>query len=83
MKFSEVAFTTEHAEGALPNGTRVEKTLSKPGDTHVDGAKATVLGSLGPIPWEDMPRVYGYFVEWDDYPGIPAFVAGHRLREVK
>jgi hypothetical protein len=83
LKFSEVAFTTEHAEGALPNGTRVEKTRSKPGDTHTDGAKATVLGSMGPIEFEGDARVFGYFVTWDELPGVPVFIAGTRVRKLK
>jgi hypothetical protein len=30
----------------LPEGTRVEKTGSKPGDAHQDGALATVLNGV-------------------------------------
>jgi len=67
----------EQAEGAWPNGTRVFKTIYKESDAHQVGAKATVVGSLGPA-----NGIYGYFVEWDDMPGIPVFVAGTRIAMV-
>jgi hypothetical protein len=59
-------------------GTIVEKTNSAEGkDTHKDGARAVVVRALGPV--EDQ---YGYFVRWDDLPGIDVFVAGSRIRAV-
>jgi hypothetical protein len=65
----------EQAPGALPNGSRVYKTASAPGDTHQDGALATVLGSIC------NPRVgYGYFVEWDTHPRAAVFVADYRIK---
>lgn len=63
----------------LAAGTRVEKIASEPRDGHRDGAKATVVKTMGPIP----DGKYGYFVEWDDMPGIPVFVAGWRVREIR
>jgi hypothetical protein len=65
-------------------GTRVEKTLSKPDDGHPDGARATVLWSLGPLHKDagEFPAgTYGYFVRWDDFPD-PVFVVGTRIRPV-
>jgi hypothetical protein len=59
-------------------GTRVRKTQSKPEDTHQDGALATVVQRLGPAP---ETQVVGYFVHWDDFPGIPVFIAGHRVEK--
>lgn len=79
----EIRFTRQQQPGALPNGTRVEKSEFRPTDTHPVGAKAIVLGSVGPIEFEGIPEVYGYFVDWDDTPGIPCFIAGNRVREVK
>ncbi len=79
----EVLFTTKEAPGALRNGTIVEKIDSKPEDTHRDGARATIMGSLG---FQDDPILtseYGYFVVWDDMLGVPVFTAGHRIRPVK
>lgn len=68
-------FTREQAPGAYPNGTRIEKTASKPGDGSPDGAKGTVLGSMS------HPMVgNGYFVEWDAYPRHAVFVAGPRVK---
>jgi hypothetical protein len=66
-------YTTDEAPGAWRNGSRVIKTNSVPKDAHQDGAPAVVLGSLGDSGF------YGYFVEWEDTPGIPTFVAGDRL----
>jgi hypothetical protein len=61
----------------LQEGTRVQKIGSKPGDAHQDGALATVLNGL------EKNGLVGYFVEWDDYPGIPCFVAGYRVKELE
>jgi len=48
----------------LKIGTEIEKTGSKPGDGHQDGARGKVVGVLGPV---DVPGVddhYGYFILW-------------------
>ena len=55
----------------------------KPTDLHGVGCRATVRGSLGPIAWDGNPKVYGYFVEWDDMPGVNVFIVGTRVREEK
>lgn len=69
---------------ALAVGARVEKTEYRPGDAHQVGAKGVVICCIGgPIEHEGVPEVYGYFVQWDDFPGVYCFVAGNRLREVK
>jgi hypothetical protein len=63
----------DEAPGAIPNGTRIRKVKSHPGDSHQDGALATVLGSV------HHPALgFGYYVEWDDTPRVAVFVAGHR-----
>ena len=72
-----VFFTTHQIPGAMANGTIVEKCASEPGDTHIDGDRATILGSIG-----DCPGQYGYFVEWLTDPGLPVFIASHRVRKV-
>jgi hypothetical protein len=67
--------TRDQAAGAIPNGARVEKVASAPGDTHQDGAAATILGSI------HHPKVgYGYFVAWDTHPRAAVFVAGSRVK---
>jgi hypothetical protein len=64
-------------EHGIPVGTRVFKTQSKPGeDTHGDGALGKVIAQFGTT------KMPGYFVEWDDMPGISVFVAGHRLEPI-
>ncbi len=78
---AEVVSTHDQAPGALPNGALVEKLNTEPGDTHRDGARAVVVGSLGP--YDGLPDPYGYFVEWDDIPGVPVAIGGHRIRVVQ
>lgn len=70
-----VVSTDSEAAGAWPNGTRVCKLGSDPGDTHKDGAPATVVGSVGP----DEDGTFGYFVRWDDLPDLHVFCTGTRL----
>lgn len=77
----QVLVITEEAPGAWKNGTRVAKVKDDPGDTHTLGAPATILGSVGPMTVEGR-KVYGYFVEWDDCPGIPVFVADYKIAPV-
>jgi hypothetical protein len=64
-------------------GTRVEKTRSEPGDLHQDGARAVVLSRW---PAESSKATdelgFGYFVEWDDTPGLPIFIQETRIRAV-
>lgn len=68
-----------NAPGCFPCGARVQKGHCEPGDTHLEGAWATVRGS---ITAPDMPCP-GYYVEWDDLPGVPVFIAGLKLKEGK
>lgn len=76
------AFTREQAKGAIPNGTRVEKTKDEPGDAHKAGAQAKVLGSLKGPP--EMEAIFGtrytYFVEWDDTPKTACNITGNRIK---
>lgn len=79
------AHTTEQAEGAIPNGSRIRKAVMEEGDTHPIGALATVVGSVGPLPFRQWDQVYGYFVEWDEMPGVAVFVhdGGGRIEKVE
>jgi hypothetical protein len=67
--------TTAQAKGAWPNGTRCRKVKSAKGDTHNDGALCTVLGSVRD------GSLLGYFVEWDDFPGLPVGIMADRLEK--
>jgi hypothetical protein len=77
-----VGFTRDEAPGAIRNGTRVVKIDSMSGDTHKIGDEAVVVGSMGPIEYQGRKGVYGYFVEWDDMPGLPVMIVSWRIREV-
>lgn len=65
------------ARSGLPVGTRVEKVNTEPGDAHQDGDTGTVVGSI-----EDPQEGVHYSVEWDDLPGMPVAIAGHRVRAI-
>jgi len=57
-----------------PNGTRIKKILSEPGDGNSVGTFGTVLGSIG------HPDVgVGYFVEWDTFPRYAVWVSEGKL----
>lgn len=70
-----VVLLESKVEGALPKGTRIVKLAHKEGDAHETGSGGVVLSSYG------VPEMFGYFVEWDDMPGVPVFVASVRVRK--
>lgn len=70
----------EQAAGAIKNGAIIEKINSKPGDSHTDGARAKVMGSMGPIDLPGLGMMYGYWVEWEDAPGFPVMITGNRVK---
>lgn len=81
---AEIVFDPGQAPGAIPNGTIVEKCGSVEGDAHKDGARARVLSSKAPFPHPDTGEpTFGYFVEWEDCPGLPVFISGERVRELE
>lgn len=69
------------AEGAIKNGTTVEKVNSDGSDGHRDGALGTVIGSMGPLA-DSAPDRFVYCVEFMDAPHVPVWIVGHRIREV-
>lgn len=77
-----IGYTKHQAEGALLNGTRIEKVNSKPGDGHRDGAVGTVIGSIGPAEIPGFLDRYAYFVVWDEAPGA-GLPVGIRALKVK
>jgi len=62
---------------ALRKGDRVEKAQTRPGDTHQNGALATVEMAF----IADGHR--GAFVRFDSHPHIPVFVVEGRVRRVR
>lgn len=77
-------YTTDEAPGAWKNGTRVRKAFQEARDAHRDGALATVLGSIpitkAPPGRPPLDPPLGYFVEWDDTPGVACFIVAPRLK---
>lgn len=73
-------YVDTHAEGAIPNGKRIRKSVFENGDGNPIGSLGTIIGSIGPL---DVPGArYGYFVEWDRFPGYAVFVADRKIEQV-
>jgi hypothetical protein len=71
--------THQQADGALPNGSRVVKIKTDPGDGHPLGSLATVVGSIGVPIGKEFADPYFYFVVWDARPRIAVGVASGKL----
>jgi hypothetical protein len=65
------------ASTALPAGTLIEKIESKPEDLHRDGARGRVVAPMVRAGFS-----VGYYVEWDDMPGVPCYIAPFRIRAI-
>lgn len=75
---SGCVYFTGQAANAIPNGQRVRKANSRPGDGHPDGSLGTVLSSMSHP--EIMGGVVFYFVEWD---ANPRFAVGTLATKVE
>lgn len=74
-------FTRSQVEGAIPNGTRIVKSMCQPGDANPVGTHGTVLGSL---PTDKVPGGGSfYFVEWDTSPKYAVGVRGAKIRPLE
>lgn len=71
-------FTRNQAKGAIPNGTKIVKANSEPGDTTTDGTPGIVLGSLRAP--DSLGGLLFYFVEWADKPKQPIGTFGLKIR---
>jgi hypothetical protein len=69
------AFTRDEHPDGLPNGARVRKIDSEPGDGQPDGALGTILGSLG---HPDLG--IAYFIEWDAIPRMAVVVVAKKVQ---
>lgn len=69
-------FIFGEAEGAYPLNSRVRKALSNPGDATPTHTEGRVLSSFGPLADPVCgAEHFGYFIEWDNRPGLPVFVS--------
>lgn len=81
--FTEVqAWLAGQAEGALPKGTRIAKSAYEENDAHQIGDRGTVISSIGPMPYGGREKVYMYFVEWDDMPGVQVGIIDYKIEEI-
>jgi hypothetical protein len=71
------AFTTDEANGAMKNGTRVMKFTSEAGDLTPTGTHGSIRGSLY---YQDTG--YFYFIEWDNKPKTVVGCTGFKLRRL-
>ena len=79
------AFTSQQAEGALPNGSRIMKIDQSADDGAPRGTRGTVLGSLDAANHDLDPGTHGkffYFVEWDTMPRVAVTCIGSKLAAV-
>lgn len=67
-------FTTNQANGAIPNGTRIVKVAREPGDITPLDTKGLVHGSI-----YSEKAGYAYFVEWDHLPRTVILVVGKKI----
>lgn len=76
-------FTRDQAEGAIPNGARIVKQNSEPGDSHSDGAQGVVLGSIASPPEliEKFGAKFAYFIEWDGSPRVAVGTVDRKVRQ--
>ena len=70
------------AAGAIPNGSRIRKIKTEPGDSYQDGTEGTVLSSLDFTGAPDVPHPFAYFISWDPDPNVPVLIGGHRIEAV-
>lgn len=86
----QAVFIPGSAPGAIPNGTRIQKVWSDPGDANPVGTTGRVKSSFV-IPEEARESLslkerfgepierFGYFVEWDAMPGVPIFCRAKKI----
>lgn len=71
------------APGALPNGTRIRKVNSEPGDSSPDGALGTVQSSVENTTDQFPGCRFAYFVEWDHMPRAFVGIMATKIEEVR
>ena len=65
----------------IKKGEHIIKIKSEEGDSHPIGTRGVIVGSLGPLNWENRTDVYGYFVKWETDPLIPVFVTDFKIKK--
>lgn len=88
-------FTRDQADGAIPNGSVVEKRHTEPGDMTEDGTKGIVVGSINiadhPEHFEELTGTgikpgpgekYVYFVQWESAQVMVVSLREHRVEKV-
>lgn len=92
-RYEHFVFTTEEADGAIPNGTMIRKSVTEPGDATPYGTVGVVVGSIEhdlPLPDDDLAKLprafrdtkYAYFIEWVGRPDECIGVMDKKIEEV-
>lgn len=77
-------FVRDQAPGAIPNGQRIVKINTEPGDIHKDGDTGVVIGSIdvvkaAPSLANEHRTRFFYFIEWDAMPKVVVGVRESRI----
>lgn len=67
-------------EHPYPEGTRVAKVQSEPGDAHPNGSLGRIVLVAPQVP--EMRGQWAYFVEYDDHKGLPIGTMGYKLKPI-
>lgn len=80
-----VLFLPGEAEGALKNGTEIVKANTEAEDSVPNGTKGVVLASHDFSEFPGVGRIDGiaYFVEWENFPGLPVLIHAKRIAEAR
>ena len=84
---TQLVFTGQ-AQGAIPNGTRVRKSIHMEGDTFDIGTLGTIISSIGPVTKEmtddlDVIGEYGYTILFDPFPTTPVLTRSSKIEITK
>ena len=78
-------FVRDEAAGAIPNGRKIVKINTQPGDINKHGATGTVIGSVDCV--KSAPELanryrvrFLYFIEWHEMPNVVVAIKESRIR---
>lgn len=85
-QMGDMVWCEDQAEGAIPNGTLIEKQNSEEGDYKTDGSIGCVVGSVKNTEEYHVPGkpivTYVYWVRWSEK-GVPVVIVDWKLKEIK
>lgn len=85
-QMGDMVWCEDQAEGAILNGSSVEKQNSEEGDLKVNGTIGTVVGSIkNPKENQSEENRFAQFIYWVKWSatGAPIFIVDWKLKEIK